>query len=382
MSTALHKDLAVGEIHIPYQWSYATQAQREGATGFVASDVGKLARQTDNNTLWMLVAVTPAWVQVSSGEGSEASSLSISVIKHSAGTIPAGRAVYVKGYDAGNGAIQVEMAQANSATTMPAVAITREAITEATVGKAVTIGPLFNVLDTSDWAVNTLLYVSAETAGLLSTRPTGTAIVQPFGLVCLQGSPGHIGVIRDMPVEAPNLALDKEWFGDASAHPTAKAYGDFTEKTWAVDDDLVLIEDSAASYAKKRIKASNLHPRVQQASSDSGSSTTAATYQQKLRLTTPTLAAGTYRVGWYAELKDSSISDDVFCRVQIDDATDAMEVNIEAKDNTNYFPVSGFYYVTFGADAAHNIDMDYRSETATSVTAYIRRARLEIERVS
>jgi hypothetical protein len=37
-------------------------------TGFVATDVGKLARKTDDNTLWMLTATTPTW-QAQSGAG-------------------------------------------------------------------------------------------------------------------------------------------------------------------------------------------------------------------------------------------------------------------------------------------------------------------------
>jgi hypothetical protein len=60
----LHKNIAAGSIHVPYNWSYANAAARTGATGFVAGDLGTLARQTDNDSLWMLTATTPTWVQV------------------------------------------------------------------------------------------------------------------------------------------------------------------------------------------------------------------------------------------------------------------------------------------------------------------------------
>ena len=60
----LHKNIAAGDVHVPYNWSYANAAARTGATGFVAGDVGTLARQTDDNSLWMLTATTPTWVQV------------------------------------------------------------------------------------------------------------------------------------------------------------------------------------------------------------------------------------------------------------------------------------------------------------------------------
>lgn len=51
-------------IHRAYQWAYANAAARTGASGFVATDVGKFARQTDDNSIWLLTAVTPTWVQV------------------------------------------------------------------------------------------------------------------------------------------------------------------------------------------------------------------------------------------------------------------------------------------------------------------------------
>lgn len=63
-------DEALQGIHRGYQGSFANNAARTGATAFPgqaafsASDVGKIARQTDNNSLWMLTATTPTWVLV------------------------------------------------------------------------------------------------------------------------------------------------------------------------------------------------------------------------------------------------------------------------------------------------------------------------------
>lgn len=65
MSVSRHDQQPAGEIHIVYNWSYADAATRGAAVGFVAGDVGKLARQEDNNTLWMLIDDSPVtWVQV------------------------------------------------------------------------------------------------------------------------------------------------------------------------------------------------------------------------------------------------------------------------------------------------------------------------------
>jgi|GEM_PF-4401896 len=62
-----HSESTVGAIHIPYNWSYANAAARTGASGFVAGDVGKFARQLDDNSIWMLTATTPTWIQVGGG---------------------------------------------------------------------------------------------------------------------------------------------------------------------------------------------------------------------------------------------------------------------------------------------------------------------------
>lgn len=65
---AKHEDLT--DAHVPYRWSYADTATREAASGFDAGDVGKLALQEDNNTLWMLTATTPTWQQIGGSSGS------------------------------------------------------------------------------------------------------------------------------------------------------------------------------------------------------------------------------------------------------------------------------------------------------------------------
>lgn len=59
-----HDVAPLSEIHIPYNWSYANAAARTGASGFIAADVGKFARQLDDNTIWLLTATTPTWAQV------------------------------------------------------------------------------------------------------------------------------------------------------------------------------------------------------------------------------------------------------------------------------------------------------------------------------
>jgi len=69
---AKHSDLVTTNIHIPYAFSYANAGARTGAVGMVAADVGKFARQTDDNSIWILTATTPTWVAVGGGGGNVA----------------------------------------------------------------------------------------------------------------------------------------------------------------------------------------------------------------------------------------------------------------------------------------------------------------------
>lgn len=62
---SIHKNLTTSNgIHVPYAFVYADEAARTGASGFGYTDIGKFARQTDDNTVWMLTAVTPTWKAV------------------------------------------------------------------------------------------------------------------------------------------------------------------------------------------------------------------------------------------------------------------------------------------------------------------------------
>lgn len=71
MGNYLHKNMTITEgIHIPYAFEYADQSAREGATGLLATDVGKFARQLDNNSIWMLTSHSPVtWIQVNGSTG-------------------------------------------------------------------------------------------------------------------------------------------------------------------------------------------------------------------------------------------------------------------------------------------------------------------------
>ena len=64
-------------IHVPYAFEFATATAREAGTGYtlVSADIGKLAKQTDDGSIWMLTATTPTWLLISGPYNNIASKL-------------------------------------------------------------------------------------------------------------------------------------------------------------------------------------------------------------------------------------------------------------------------------------------------------------------
>ena len=68
---SFHSNETAGAIHVIYNWSYADATARNAATGFVSTDVGKVARQEDDNSYWLLIDYSPIeWQFLSGGSGS------------------------------------------------------------------------------------------------------------------------------------------------------------------------------------------------------------------------------------------------------------------------------------------------------------------------
>jgi len=61
---------AVGGVHTTIAYVYPTAGDRTGATGFTAEDIGKLALQSSDSSLWMLIGTTPVWRELAAGSSS------------------------------------------------------------------------------------------------------------------------------------------------------------------------------------------------------------------------------------------------------------------------------------------------------------------------
>lgn len=124
------------------------------------------------------------------------------------------------------------------------------------------------------------------------------------------------------------------------------------------------------------------------------SSTTVTTvggtaWTQYLSLSTGSIPAGTYRIGWFYIWNSTSVSSDVEVRVQLDNTINVMLAVEEAVDafgsgpgGTNQrFPRGGSWCGTLGPTGSHTFDLDFRQNDASD-DATILQAQLEFWRVS
>jgi hypothetical protein len=162
--------------------------------------------------------------------GGDTSVVSINGKKASAGTIAKGLPVYLVGFDAD--IHTVEVANANSASTMPVIGFTAEPFNTTDGKEIITYGKLEGIDTTSTvstlnpngetWAVNDALYMSTTAGGLTKVRPTGatTQIQRIAKVLKVDATGGQIFVFNTARTAGlPNLGTDKLWIGDANGIP-------------------------------------------------------------------------------------------------------------------------------------------------------------------
>lgn len=143
----------------------------------------------------------------------EADGVHVEVRNVSGSAIAAGAPVYISGYNVGAEIIEVGLADAGSAATMPALGIAETSIANNTNGPVAVLGRISGI-DTSSWNAGDLLYVNG--AGVLTTTiPTGADIVQAVAIVLRShASLGILEVIGSNVVpKADALAYDNTTSG-------------------------------------------------------------------------------------------------------------------------------------------------------------------------
>lgn len=198
MGNVRHSQQEVSDgIHGFIAYEYATEAARLAATGFTANDLWKVAVEVDSKSMYVLVGHSPiAWEAV----GNDAitphlNKVEKTIVKASAGTISVGQVVHVVSWDTVNDRARVELAKADSASTMPCAGVCNVQATDSTPGKIMLLGTMLD-LDTSGLVGGAPTYISHVTAGMLTTTPPpGPYVVQSLG-VCLNSdaSEGVLGI--------------------------------------------------------------------------------------------------------------------------------------------------------------------------------------------
>jgi len=154
----------------------------------------------------------------------------INAKKDSAGTIAKGLPVYLVGFD--SDLHTVELANANSGSTMPVIGFASEQLDNSNSKHVTTFGKLTGI-DTSStvstlnpngetWAVNDALYISTTTGGLTKVRPTGgSSLIQRIAKVLkVSATGGQIFVFNTARTSGlPNLTTDNVWVGDVNGIP-------------------------------------------------------------------------------------------------------------------------------------------------------------------
>lgn len=138
-------------------------------------------------------------------------------------TISKGSPVYISGYYSNNGKPQIALSNAASASTMPAIGILANELTDGSEGYVHCFG-LVTKINTSSFSVGDTVYV-ASGGGLTNSRPTGaTDLVQNIGRVLRSdSSQGRILVLgpgrtNDTPnsldvtgtITAPNIGIGED----------------------------------------------------------------------------------------------------------------------------------------------------------------------------
>lgn len=325
---SFHSAEAVGSIHIPYQWEYANEALRISASGFVSTDIGKLARQLDNNSLWMLIGTVPTWQNIGgSGGGGNMN-----------GPISATDNAIVRFNGLTGTLVQDSSALVDDSGSLFVPGLIN--------GRDVGIDGYFLDMHLSD---------------LLN--PHGTTSAQ-IGLANVTN--------------------------DAQLKRSPNDFSIFDEKTTLATTDILLIEDSASGGAKKRVQIGNLQSgpqtsffgqNYQTAASIARTTTTSSVFQNKVTLITPSLA-GTYRIGWTAVI-DSAASN-VVAEAQLWNATNGVVEGITQANKPSassvFAHVGGFVESIF-FESSKTFEIRFRSPNGSG-TVGIQDARIELWRIS
>jgi hypothetical protein len=154
------------------------------------------------------------------------------------------------------------------------------------------------------------------------------------------------GTVAD--ANLPTLSIAKGGTGQTTASAAANAIlpiSSYTEKTTLADDDVFLIEDSAASNAKKKVKKSNLAAKLNVSSYATGTSITVGqALTERLGLTTSYVKkkdilverSGVVQVSYDLRGHDGNPANGGFARIYVNDIAVGTEKEVFANSYTTF----------------------------------------------
>ncbi len=116
-------------------------------------------------------------------------------------------------------------------------------------------------------------------------------------------------------------------------------------------------------------------------SSEDEDSTTSTSWQEKLKLPAEIQKDGEYLIKFYCEIRTNSTSADCNVRVQVDDTDTDAEFSYEPEGTADWKICNGKIKKALST-GSREIDIDYARSGGFFSSAYIRRARLFVERMN
>lgn len=339
-------------VHVSQAFEYANAAARTGAAGLTADDVGKIARQTDNESFWVLTDHSPVTWSALDSSSVLSSTAPVDVTKAAASAGSAG--------DASRRDHKHDVSTAAAGSATPGDSASEGVATSLARSDHRHALPAFGSTSATFCEGNDSRLSDART-------PTAHATTHQSG--------GSDPIkLDDFATPDDNTDLD----ASTSRHGLLLKLGGGTtnflraDGTWSAPGSGVF--GSEYDYQEKTTLQS----------------TSSTSWQQYTRLTTSSLPAGTYRIGWMYVWNYSDPADEWMARLQVDDTTDLINPGDatypyqrhELPDggiDQRYYN-AGFRHVTLTA-GVHDIDLDFRSDEAAD-TARMYHGQIEIWRVS
>lgn len=339
---SFHSLVSLGARHPIHNYEYANAAARTGASGFVATDIGKVARQLDDDSYWVLTQTTPTWVQINAAGGAPLASTAPANVTKAAAVIGVGTTAARADHKhdiatAAPGAVGVATASGEGSST----SLARADHTHQANTAPVNVTKAAAAIGTSGQPARAdhkhdIATAAPSTIGTANTEGSSTSLARA----------DHVHNHGDLAGGALHAAATPSVAGFLSAADKTKLNGLFTEQFYAETE---------------------------------GTLTTASGTPVSCQVLNFTATGGTYLVEWYLEARNQTNNSTtrVICEIN---GTDAGFADLDSGSNAvNEMPWSGMRQVVLAA-GSNTVELFFNEETGGD--AQVRRRRIKVRRVA